>query len=150
MTSPLANKSFRRLFAAQIFSLLGVGLLTVALSLAAFRIGGAEAGGKVLGMLLALKMVAYVVLAPLAETVLAGLPRKRAMVLLDLGRMLLLVPMAFVTEIWQVAGLAFAFFFFLLERFQIPFFNQKGGGENVAPRRELISRKKNDETNSIE
>ena len=110
MTSPLANKSFRRLFAAQIFSLLGVGLLTVALSLAAFRIGGAEAGGKVLGMLLALKMVAYVVLAPLAETVLAGLPRKRAMVLLDLGRMLLLVPMAFVTEIWQVAGLAFAFF----------------------------------------
>lgn len=110
MTSPLANPSFRRLFAAQICSLLGVGLLTVALSLAAYRIGGPETGGKVLGMLLALKMVAYVVLAPLAETVLAGLPRKRAMVLLDLGRMLLLIPMAFVFEIWQVATLAFVFF----------------------------------------
>ncbi|WP_299828704.1 MFS transporter [uncultured Roseobacter sp.] len=110
MTSPLANRSFRRLFAAQIFSLLGVGLLTVALSLAAYRIGGAEAGGQMLGMLLALKMVAYVVLAPLAETVLANVSRKRAMVGLDLGRMLLLVPMAFVTETWAVATLAFAFF----------------------------------------
>lgn len=110
VTGPLANASFRRLFAAQICSLLGVGLLTVALSLSAYRIGGASAGGQVLGMLLALKMVAYVILAPVAETVLAGMPRKRAMVLLDAGRMLLLLPMAIVTETWQVAGLAFAFF----------------------------------------
>ena len=110
MIGPLANSSFRRLFAAQICSLLGVGLLTVALSLAAFRIGGVAAGGQVLGMLLALKMVAYVALAPLAETVLASVPRKRAMVALDLGRMLLLIPMIFVAETWQVAGLAFAFF----------------------------------------
>ena len=109
-TSPLANSSFRRLFAAHVCSLLGVGLLTVALSLAAYRLGGAAAGGQVLGLLLALKMVAYVVLAPLAETLLANVSRKRAMVSLDLGRMLLLLPMAFVTETWQVAALAFAFF----------------------------------------
>ena len=91
MTSPLANRSFRTLFAAQVCSLLAVGLLTVALSLAAYRIGGAVAGGKVLGLLLALKMVAYVGLAPFAEGVLSDLPRKRAMVLLDVGRMLLLL-----------------------------------------------------------
>lgn len=110
MTSPLSSPTFRRLFAAQICSLVGVGLLTVALSLAAYRIGGIAAGGKVLGMLLALKMVAYVVLAPLAETLLANVSRKRAMVGLDLGRMLILLPMVFVTETWHVAGLAFAFF----------------------------------------
>ncbi|WP_425656405.1 MFS transporter [Roseobacter sp. EG26] len=110
VTSPLANRTFRWLFAAQIWSLIGVGLLTVALSLAAYRIGGAEAGGQVLGMLLALKMVAYVMLAPLAEALLSRQPRKRALVLLDLGRMLLLVPMIYVTETWQIAGLAFAFF----------------------------------------
>ncbi|WP_417742347.1 MFS transporter [Salipiger sp.] len=110
MTSPLANRSFRTLFAAQVCSLLAVGLLTVALSLAAYRIGGAAAGGKVLGLLLALKMVAYVGLAPFAESVLAHLPRKRAMVLLDLGRMLLLLPMVFVTQTWQIAALAFLFF----------------------------------------
>lgn len=110
MTTPLANPSFRRLFAAQVCSLLGVGLLTVALSLAAYRIGGPTAAGQMLGLLLALKMVAYVLLAPVAETLLAGVSRKRAMVLLDLGRMLLLLPMVFVTQTWHVASLAFAFF----------------------------------------
>ena len=101
---------FRRLFAAQICSLIGVGLLTVALSLAAFRIGGAAAGGQMLGLLLALKMVAYVMLAPLAETLLSGVSRKRAMVSLDLGRLLLLLPMALVTQPVHVALLAFGFF----------------------------------------
>ncbi|MFA3918928.1 MFS transporter [Ruegeria hyattellae] len=110
MNSPLANPAFRSLFASQICSLLGVGLLTVALSLAAYRIGGAAFGGQLLGMLLALKMVAYVVLAPLAETLLSGLRRKPAMVSLGLGRMLLLLPMTFVTQTWQVAALVFVFF----------------------------------------
>lgn len=108
--SPLANPTFRRLFAAQICSLLGVGLLTAALSLAAYRIGGASTGGQVLGLLLALKMVAYVAFAPLAETVLSAQPRKIAMVGLDLGRMLLLLPMALATQTWQIGALAFAFF----------------------------------------
>ncbi|GGE88620.1 MFS transporter [Stappia taiwanensis] len=110
MKSPLSHPAFRTLFAAQICSLLGVGLLTVALSLAAYRIGGDAAGGRVLGMLLALKMVAYVGLAPLAEGLFAGRNRKQVMVGLDAGRMLLLLPMLFVTETWQIAGLAFAFF----------------------------------------
>ena len=108
--SPLTNPSFRHLFTAQICSLLGVGLLTVAISLAAYQIGGAAKGGQILGLLLALKMLTYVFLAPLAETLLANLPCKQAMVSLNLGRMLLLLPMAFVTETWQVAGLVFAFF----------------------------------------
>lgn len=110
MNSPFANPTFRHLFAAQGFSLLGVGLLTVALSLSAYRIGGVAAGGQVLGFLLALKMVAYVVLAPPAEMLLSTMSRKHAMVALNFGRMLLLPPMALVTEMWQVAALAFAFF----------------------------------------
>ena len=110
MNSPLANPAFRYLFAAQVCSLFGVGMLTVALSLTAYGIGGAIAGGQVLGLLLALKMVAYVLLAPLAETGLAKVSRKGAMVSLNFGRMLLLLPMAFVTETWQVAMLAFLFF----------------------------------------
>lgn len=112
MTSPLANPSFRWLFSAQISSLVGVGLLTVALSLAAYRIGGADAAGQLLGLLLALKMVAYVGLAPLAESLLSGLPRKSALVSLDVGRMALLVPMALTTDICQIAALSFLFFSF--------------------------------------
>ncbi len=110
MTSPLSVPAFRTLFAAQICSLVGVGLLTVALSLAAWRVGGPEAGGQVLGLLLALKMVAYVGFAPLSEAVLARVPRKVAMAGLDAGRMALLVPMVFATAPWQIAALAFAFF----------------------------------------
>ena len=110
MTGPLANPSFRTLFIAQVCSLVGVGLLTVALSLAAYDLGGDAAGGRILGLLLALKMVAYVGLAPLAETLLSTVSRKRAMVALDLGRMLLLLPMVFVAATWQIAALAFVFF----------------------------------------
>ncbi|MFD2739531.1 MFS transporter [Sulfitobacter aestuarii] len=110
MKSPLALPAFRTLFAAQICSLVAVGLLTVALSLAAFRLGGAASGGQILGFLLALKMVAYVLLAPFAETLLAGLPRRKVMVGLDIGRLLLLLPMALVAGPWQLAALAFVFF----------------------------------------
>jgi hypothetical protein len=110
MTSPLGNRDFRWLSVAQICSLVGVGLLTVGLSLAAYRIGGAEAAGRVLGLLLALKMVAYVGLAPLAESLLQAVPRKAALVALDVGRMVLLIPMAFTTDIWQIAALSFLFF----------------------------------------
>ncbi len=110
MTSPLANPNFRWLFSAQICSLVGIGLLTVALSLAAYRIGGAEAAGQVLGLLLALKMVAYVGIAPIAESLLAGATRKTALVSLDLGRLFLLVPMAFTETTWHIVLLSFAFF----------------------------------------
>lgn len=110
MTGPLAHPSFRTLFAAQICSLLAIGLLTVALSLTAYRIGGVAAAGQILGLLLALKMVAYVGFAPLAETVLSGRPRKPVMIGLDIGRLLILLPMVMVTETWQLGALAFLFF----------------------------------------
>lgn len=108
--SPIANSSFRTLFAAQVCSLLAIGLMTVAMSLAAYRIGGAAAAGQILGFLLAVKMVAYVGISPLAEALSAGRPRKRVMVGLDIARMVLLLPMAFAVETWQIAALALVFF----------------------------------------
>lgn len=110
MTSPFAYPTFRSLFAAQVCSLIAVGLLTVGLSFAAYRIGGAVAAGQILGFLFALKMVAYVGFAPLAEPLLSRWPRKRVMIALDATRLALLVPMAFVTQTWEIGLLAFAFF----------------------------------------
>ena len=107
---PLAYPAFRALFAAQILSLLAIGLLTMGLALAAYAIGGTAAAGRILGLFLALKMIAYVGLAPFAETLLAGRPRKPVLIGLDLARMLLLLPMALADETWQLAALAFAFF----------------------------------------
>jgi MFS family permease len=109
-TSPLASPAFRTLFAGQVCSLLAIGLMTVGLSLAAYRIGGAAAAGQILGFLLAVKMIAYVGVAPLAEALCADRPRKRVMIGLDLARVALLLPMAFATQVWQVAALAFVFF----------------------------------------
>ena len=110
LKGPLALPAFRLLFTAQICSLVAIGLLTVAMSLVAYQLGGDTAGGKFLGFLLALKMVAYVLLTPFAEALLAGRPRKKVMVALNLSRLMLLFPMAFVTDVWQFAALAFAFF----------------------------------------
>ncbi|MDP1577854.1 MAG: MFS transporter, partial [Cypionkella sp.] len=65
MLTVLANHTFRHLFAAQVIALLGTGLATVALGLLAWQLAGEDAG-LVLGTALAIKMIAYVTLAPVA------------------------------------------------------------------------------------
>ena len=56
------NRTFRHLYAAQIISLVGTGLATVALGLLAWKLAGANAG-PVLGTVMAIKMTSYVTLA---------------------------------------------------------------------------------------
>lgn len=65
MLSILANRTYRHLLAAQIIALLGTGLATVALGLLAYDLAGADAGA-VLGIALAIKMVAYIGVAPVS------------------------------------------------------------------------------------
>lgn len=110
MSSPLHHPEFRKLFAAQIFSLLGIGVMTVSLSLSAFEFGGVNMGGPILGGILALKMVAYVLVAPLAEPLTSALPRRRVLVTIDILRLALVACMGFADTPLQVAGLAFLFF----------------------------------------
>lgn len=108
MLSVLANVTYRRLFAAQVLSLLGTGLTTVALGLLAWELAGAEAG-LVLGTALAIKMIAYVGIAPIAGALAGRFPRRGFLVGLDLFRagMVLLLP--FVTQVWQIYALVFLF-----------------------------------------
>ena len=106
MVSPLANRTYRRLFAAQVIALLGTGLSTVALSLLAYRIAGGDAGA-VLGTALALKMVAYVGIAPIVGGFAHRLPRRSLLVTLDCARAGLVLCLPFVTEIWQIYVLIF-------------------------------------------
>ncbi len=102
----LTNRTFRHLYAAQIISLVGTGLATVALGLLAWQLAGANAG-LVLGTALAIKMIAYVTLAPVAAALAARLPRRTFLVALDLIRAFVVLFLPFVTEIWQVYGLIF-------------------------------------------
>ena len=57
VTSVLSDRNYRRLFLAQISSLLGTGLATIGLSLLAFDLAGPDAG-MVLGTPFAIKMIA--------------------------------------------------------------------------------------------
>lgn len=106
MFSPLANLTYRHLFAAQVLSLLGTGLTTVALGLLAFDLAGADAGA-VLGTALAIKMIAYVGIAPVAGAFVHLVPRRNLLVALDVLRAAIVLTLPFVTEIWQVYVLIF-------------------------------------------
>jgi predicted MFS family arabinose efflux permease len=106
LASPLADRTYRRLFQAQVLSLLGTGLATVALGLLAYELAGADAGA-VLGTALTLKMVAYVGLAPLAGAFVHLVPRRALLVALDLLRAAVALLLPFVTEVWQVYALVF-------------------------------------------
>jgi MFS family permease len=107
MLSTLRNPTFRHLFAAQLVALLGTGLATVALGLLAWQLAG-DTAGAVLGTALAIKMVAYVTLAPVAAAVAERLPRRAFLVALDLIRAGVIAFLPFVTEVWQVYVLIFA------------------------------------------
>ncbi|MES2143496.1 MAG: MFS transporter [Pseudomonadota bacterium] len=106
MLNVLANRTFRHLFAAQLIALIGTGLATVALGLLAWKLAGANAG-LVLGTALAIKMVAYVTLAPVAAAVAERLPRRAFLVVLDLVRAGVVLFLPFVTEVWQIYVLIF-------------------------------------------
>ncbi|MGW3294356.1 MFS transporter [Streptomyces xiamenensis] len=101
MLSVLRHRTYRRLFTAQVVALAGTGLATVALALLAYDLAGRNASA-VLGTALAIKMVAYVVIAPLAGA-LAGRIRPRALLAaMDLVRGGVALALPFVTEIWQI------------------------------------------------
>jgi MFS family permease len=104
MLSPLRNDAYRRLFGAQVAALLGTGLATVALGLLAHEIAGARAG-EVLGAALAIKMITYVGVAPVASALAAHAPRKTLLVSLDLVRAGVAGALPFVSEAWQVYAL---------------------------------------------
>ncbi len=101
MLSPLRNRTYRHLFAAQVIALVGTGLLTVALGLLAFDLAG-ENAGAVLGAALAIKMIAYVGVAPVASAFTERVPRRAMLVALDLMRAGVALFLPFVTEVWQV------------------------------------------------
>ncbi len=106
MTSPLRDRTYRRLFTAQVVALAGTGLSTVALALLAYDLAGGEAG-VVLGVALALKMVAYVGIAPIVGGFAHRLPRRRLLIALDLARAGALLCLPFVSEVWQIYLLIF-------------------------------------------
>ena len=106
MLSVLANRTYRHLFSAQVIALIGTGMMTVALGLLAFKIAGNQAGA-VLGTALAIKMLAYVGVAPVVGGFANYLPRRAFLVSMDLMRAAVAIALPFVDQVWQVYVLIF-------------------------------------------
>ncbi len=106
MLQVLGNRIYRHLFLAQVIALLGTGLATVALGLQAYELEAGSAGA-VLGTALAIKMIAYVVVAPLATALTEQLPRRAMLVCLDLVRAGVALCLPFITGVWQAYLLIF-------------------------------------------
>ncbi|MGV9821646.1 MFS transporter [Nocardia xishanensis] len=106
MIEVLGHPQFRRLFTAQVVALVGTGLLTVALGLLAYDIAGSDAGA-VLGTALAIKMVAYVAVAPVISALTDQVPRRALLVSADIIRMAIAFTLPFVTHVWQIYVLIF-------------------------------------------
>lgn len=101
MISPLLDSRYRKLYAAQVVALAGTGLSTIALTLLAYELAGGGAG-TVLGTALALKILAYVGVAPIIGGLVHRLPRRRLLVSLDVARAGFVMCLPFVTEIWEI------------------------------------------------
>jgi H+ antiporter protein len=106
MLAVLRNRTYRHLFAAQVIALIGTGMMTVALGLLAFRIAGDKAGA-VLGTALAIKMIAYVGVAPVVGGFANFLPRRAFLVSMDMTRATVALALPFVNQVWQVYLLIF-------------------------------------------
>ncbi|WP_283392226.1 MFS transporter [Photobacterium phosphoreum] len=101
------NRNYIRLLAAQIISLIGTGVSSVCLALLAYNLAGSNAG-MVLSIAFAIKMVAYIGLAPVFGAIAHRLPKQQTLIILDIARALMFVCLPFVTHVWQVYGLMFA------------------------------------------
>ena len=106
MLTVLANRTYRHLLAAQIIALVGTGLATIALGLLAYDLAGGNAGA-VLGTALAIKMVAYIGVAPVVGAFADRLPRRAFLVAMDLVRASVAICLPFVDQVWQVYVLIF-------------------------------------------
>lgn len=96
--SPLANRTYRHLYLAQISALTGTGVMTVGLALLAYQLAGDDAGA-VLGIALSLRIVAFVLISPVFGAYAHLLPRRRVLVALDLLRAATVLLLPFVDAV---------------------------------------------------
>ena len=97
----LKNPVFARLYLAQTINLVGDSLTWLGLALLAFELAG-EKAGTVLAGALTLRVMAFVVLSPIAGAIADRVDRKRLMITTHLARMGIVCLLPFVTQIWQI------------------------------------------------
>ena len=106
MLAALHNRTYARLFTAQVLALIGTGLLTVALGLLAVEVAGDDAG-IVMGTALTIRIIAFVTISPVMSALVNRLPRTTVLVGADAVRAAMALCLPFVTDPWQIYLLIF-------------------------------------------
>ena len=102
----LKNPLFARLYSAQTINLVGDALTWLGLALLAFELVG-EKAGFILSIALTLRVMAFVLLSPLAGAIADQVDRKTMMVVTHLARMVIVCFLPFVTQPWQIYSIVF-------------------------------------------
>lgn len=98
MFAALRHQRFRRLFMAHVVALLGTGLATIAIGFLAVDIAGGNASG-VIGTILAIKMVTYLLVGPVAPVIAQRFRVRRLLVTTDLLRAGVALALPFVDSV---------------------------------------------------
>ncbi|MEV0292930.1 MFS transporter [Nocardia sp. NPDC050710] len=101
ITSLFTHRDYLRLFTAQVSALFGTGLTTVALGLLAYELADADAAA-VLGTALTIKMLVYVMVAPIVAAYADRFPRRFFLVGLNVIRAVVVMALPFIDQIWQI------------------------------------------------
>lgn len=104
----LRNRNYLLLFSAQIISLTGSGVTTIALALFAYQIVGGPSAAAVIGNALMLRILAFLLFSQLAGILADRVNRKAMLIIADVARFALLALFPFVTEVWQIYAMIFA------------------------------------------
>ena len=103
----LANPVFARLYMAQTINLVGESLTWLGLALLAFELAG-EKSGTILAGALTLRVLAFVVLAPIAGAIADQIDRKRLMITTHLIRMGIVCLLPFISQPWHIYAIVFS------------------------------------------
>ena len=108
MQSVLGNINFRKVFLAQLISLIGTGFTTIALGLLAYNLDE-NSGPLILGAIFSIKMISYVVVAPVSAELFFKLPRRKFLIFVNLFRIVPVFFIPLINDVWQVYVLVFLF-----------------------------------------
>jgi len=102
------NRNYVLLFAAQIISLLGSGVTTVALAIFAYQLAGGQSATAIIGNALFLRILAFLLFSQFAGVLADRVSRKKILIATDVLRFGLLALFPFITEIWHIYAMIFA------------------------------------------
>ena len=102
------NRHYVLLFSAQIISLLGSGVTTVALAIFAYQLTGGESATAIIGDALFLRILAFLLFSQFAGVLADRVSRKKILIVTDVLRFGLLALFPFITEIWHIYVLIFS------------------------------------------